>query len=74
MKEKRNITAEMTTLMNFLNEGIIDVDNAAERLNVKREDLENALKAWKASKNEEEVSMKWVLSVGRVHTGLERIL
>lgn len=74
MKEKRNITAEMTTLMNFLNEGIIDVDNAAERLDVKREDLENALKAWKASKNEEEVNKKWILSVGRVHTGLERIL
>lgn len=70
---KKNIIAEMDAFFEFMNDGIIDINAAADRLNVKVGDIDEAFEAWNAVMKGEKASRKGTLCVGRVAEGMRKL-
>lgn len=72
--EKKNITAEMNTFFEFICQGILDIDAAAIRLDVKVEDINEAYNAWLATDNGEKPSRKGIICIGKISNAMKKLL
>ena len=72
--EKKNITAEMNTFFEFICQGILDIDAAAIRLDVKVEDINEAYNAWLAVDNGEKPSRKGIICIGKISNAMKKLL
>jgi hypothetical protein len=71
---KKNIHAEFDSLMEFLEEGIVDGEQVSKKLGIDHKDLELALSTWRAVKDNDKIERKGIISIGRVVKVLEDIL